>query len=301
VASWLYLRAISACKCTIVVKKVDQYLDNVRQLPPAPTVVLELLALFNDPDRDLGRVVEIIRLDPALTATTLKRCNSPSFAGAPPATDMFEAASRLGSSQVYYVVTALIASRTMTQVRAKYRADATRLWKHTVTTAVIASTLAKRVGETEAEAFTAGLLHDLGKLIFVSVEGITYAELVRKSGGHGLELAAAEESSWGFAHPLLGARLLARWGFPTNICMAVQLHHQPPAKGGQFQDLAAVVNFANSLAHQMIEGLFFAPEARDTSPEAMRLLKLAAKDIPSLVRQVNESLAEAQELLRMLG
>ena len=107
---------------------------------------------------------------------------------------MFEAVSRLGFYEAYCIVAALMASRTMSQVRANYSLDANQLWRHTVTTAVIAAILAKRVQVLEAAAFPAGLLHDIGKLIFVSVEGVTYAEMVRKSGVFGHALVIAEDS-----------------------------------------------------------------------------------------------------------
>lgn len=232
---------------------IDRYIDRVQNLPPAPTVAIQLLNLFSDPDRDIDRIVELISHDPALTAATLKRCNRADLAGAEPTTDMFQAVCSLGLYEVYCVVTALIASRTMAQVRAKYSADATRLWQHTVTTAVIASLLARRVEVIDAAAFTAGLLHDVGKLIFISVEGTHYAGLAGEAGNFGPALAAAEESSIGFTHADLGARLLSRWGLPENICLAVKHHHRSPTAAAPHQRLAATVNFGNLLAHQIIE------------------------------------------------
>jgi len=176
------------------------------------------------------------------------------FAGDRLAEDMFEAVSRLGLYEIYAIVIGLMASRTMKQVRAKYSLDANRLWQHTVVTAVISAVLAKRIQVPEATAFTAGLLHDIGKLVLVSKEGIVYAELVRTSGFFGPSLAAAETSFLGFTHAALGSRLLARWGMPPELCFAVEFHHQSPASAGDHVRLAAVVNFANSLAHEMTDG-----------------------------------------------
>ena len=279
--------------------QLDHYIARVQNLPPAPTVAVQLLGLFSDPDRDIDRIVELVSHDPALTAETLKRCNSASFSGAQPAADMFEAVSRLGFYEVYCMVTALIASRTMTQVRAKFSLDATRLWQHAVTTAVTASILARRVAVADTEAFTAGLLHDIGKLIFVSVEGLTYAEMVHKTGGFGASLAAAEEATMGFTHAALGARLLARWGLPGSVCMAVQLHHQAPVAPAEFQRLAATINFANYLAHQIMDGPTHAPLAAEVSPEAMELVELTAKDIPAVIQEIHQGLEQVQGLLQM--
>ncbi|MDR3460632.1 MAG: HDOD domain-containing protein [Verrucomicrobiae bacterium] len=276
---------------------LDRYIDRVQHLPPAPVVAIQLLDLFSDPDRDIDRIVELVSHDPALTTQTLKRCNSAHLRGAEPAVDMFEAVSRLGFYEVYCTVTALIASRTMSLVQAKYSEDATRLWRHAVTTAVTAAILAKRVQVVEAAAFTAGLLHDVGKLILVSLEGVNYADLVHYAGGFGPSLISAEESALGFTHAALGARLLARWGLPENICFAVEHHHQPPAATGQFHRLAAAVNFANCLAHQMIDGPANAPAAAVISPEAMDLVELDAEDIPSVIEEIQAGMERVQNLL----
>ena len=280
-------------------KALDLYLNRVKNLPPSPTVAIQLLELFSDPDRDIDRIVDIIKLDPSLTAATLKRCNSSAFSGAEPASDMFEAVCRLGLYEVYCIVTGMIASQTMTQVRSKYSWDSTRLWRHTVTTAVIASILAKRVEVMEATAFTAGLLHDIGKLIFVSTEGVAYAEMARNAGLFGPALVTAEESVMGFSHAALGARLLARWELPENICHAVEFHHQSPATVKHHQRLAATVHFANSLAHELVDGPAQAPVAAVANAEAMALIALKDKDIPTVVQQINQAMERHQGLLQM--
>jgi putative nucleotidyltransferase with HDIG domain len=279
--------------------KIDAYIDRVQHLPPAPTVAVQLLGLFSDPDRDIDRIVELISHDPALTAATLKRCNSADLGGAEPTADMFQAICSIGLYEAYCVVAALVASRTMSQVRAKYSADATRLWQHTVTTAVIAAVLARRVDLVDAEAFTAGLLHDIGKLIFITTEGTNYAELVRQTGVFGPALAAAEESSIGFTHADLGARLLSRWSLPENICLAVKHHHQSPTAAVPHQLMAAAVNLGNLLAHQIIDVPKNTPAAPDGSPEAMALLALTAEDIPDLMQEIQKDLEGVQALLQM--
>jgi putative nucleotidyltransferase with HDIG domain len=275
---------------------IERYLDKVDHLPPAPTVALQLLDLFSDPDRDIDRIVQLIKHDPSLTAETLKSCNRGSME---PLSDMFEAVGRMGLYQIYAIVVSLMASRTMRLVRSQYSWDANRLWQHTVVTALISSTLAKRVQVVEATAFTAGLLHDIGKLIFVSMEGVVYADIVRSAGHFGPRLVAAESSVIGFTHAALGARLLTRWGLPEGICCAVELHHQSPTLTEKHLRLAAVVNFADALAHQIIDGSAHAADAAVASPQAMTLVELKAHDIPALVQQINQDLPRVQGLLQM--
>jgi putative nucleotidyltransferase with HDIG domain len=277
---------------------LDRYLDRVQNLPPAPTVAIQLLDLFSNPDRDIDRIVQLIRHDPSLTAAALKRCNSCAFLGAEPVVDLFVAVSRLGLNELYCIVATLIASRMMMQVPAKDIAAATRLWRHAVCTAVNSATLAERFQLAESTAFTAGLLHDVGKLILISVEGATYTGMLRSAGHFGPTLIAVEKSCLGFTHATLGARLLERWGLPENICIAVELHHQSPVAANEHQRLAATVNFANALAHQMINGSLEAPAAAAVNPEAMILLELTADDIPLVLEQIRPDSDKVEELLQ---
>jgi putative nucleotidyltransferase with HDIG domain len=279
--------------------KIDRYLDQVRSLPPAPTVAIQLLELFSDPDCDIDQIVEMIKHDPALTAETLRCCNSAGQAGGEPTSDMFEAVCHLGLYEVYTIVTGLIASKTMTSVQVKHGWDSTRLWRHTVTTAVIASILAKRAGVHEASAFTAGLLHDVGKLIFVSQEGAAYAELARAAEFSGPKLVAAEEGLMGFSHASLGARLLSRWDLPESVCLAVQLHHQLSATAPRHKRLVASVNFANCLAHQLVDGPGVALNATEANLEAMGMVELKNEDLPALMEEIQKGLERVQGLMKM--
>ena len=79
---------------------------------PDTMAAVQLLDLFRDPDRDIDRIVEFISHDPALTAETLRRCNSAQLQGAQPTTDIFEAVSRLGFYELYGLVAAAIGSHT---------------------------------------------------------------------------------------------------------------------------------------------------------------------------------------------
>ncbi len=72
---------------------------------------MQLLGLFREPDRDVDRIVELIRLEPSLTAEVLNRCNSAVFGRGESATDVFEAVSRLGFYEIYCLVLALVSSQ----------------------------------------------------------------------------------------------------------------------------------------------------------------------------------------------
>ncbi|HVY70291.1 MAG TPA: HDOD domain-containing protein [Verrucomicrobiae bacterium] len=279
--------------------KADQYIDRVKDLPPAPTVATQLLGLFGDPDRDVDRIVELIGHDPSLTAEVLRRCNSALFRGDEAVTGMFEAVMRLGFYEVYCVVSALVGARAMSMGKAKGGLDMGSLWRHTVVTAVAASTLAKGDQEAEALAFTAGLLHDIGKLVLSSVESARYAGLVQQSGAFGQSLADAEQAAFGVNHAVVGARLLTRWGLPENVATSVLLHHSSIESAGPHAELAARVNVANALAHRLIDQTAETPVLLSCSPDAMILLEVSADDVPVLLERTKTGLQRVESLLNM--
>lgn len=277
----------------------DQYLDRVGHLPPAPTIATQLLELFSDSDRDIDRIVTLITYDQSLTAEVLKRCNSAAFMGAEPATDMFEAVTRLGFYEIYCIVTALIASRAMSLAPQASGLNVGKLWEHSVTTAVAASVLARQSGEVEAVGFTAGLLHDVGKLILASVEPVAYGKILQETAPWGPDLVAAEMKAFKVSHALVGAQLLARWGLPANVVAPVLQHHSSDSALQPFLGLWATVQLANSLAHGLKDGASGALEPSSENLNAMCILRLGPDQLPSVVAEIAEGLKHVEGLVRL--
>jgi len=278
----------------------DQYLDRVGQLPPAPTIATQLLGLFSEPDRDIDRAVNLIAHDPVLTGEVLKRCNSASSSGAEPIGDMFHAVTHLGFYEVYCVVTALVASRALSLAPRGSGLDVGKLWEHSVTTAVAASALARHAGESEAIGFTAGLLHDVGKLILASVEPAAYGKILGQGGTWwGPGLAEAETGALRVSHSLVGAQLLVRWGLPASVVAPVLQHHQIAPALESLALLSAVVHLADSLAHGLKDGAAGTPETSSGSLTAMCILRLEPAQLPDLMAEIAAGLKHVEGLLQM--
>ncbi len=278
---------------------LDRYIAHVKCLPPAPVVATQLLSLFAETDRDVDRIVELIGVDPSLTAEVLKRCNSASVGLARPVRDMFEAVFQLGFYEVYCIVIASVGSRSMLMLQAESGFKTEDLWRHSVATAAAAATLAKRVQVPEAMSFTAGLLHDIGKLVLSSVERLVYANLMQGASPSGPVLVAAEEANLGFNHAELGARLLERWNLPADVCAAVRYHHSCAMAEAPSQPLPAIVHLANDLAHQFLDKCPDAADISLSSAAALGILKLGADDLPRLSDETREAFQEVEALLQM--
>jgi putative nucleotidyltransferase with HDIG domain len=242
-------------------------------------------------------VVELVSLDPSITVEILRRCNSAFLGGAEPASDMFEAVSRLGFYEVYTVVAAMFGASTKAIPGVADAVDVGSLWRHSVIAAVAASVIAEETGGATGPAFTAGLLHDIGKLIFASVERTQYGKLLDSSGAASSLLVGSERGAYGTDHAEIGGRLMSRWNLPPEVCSAIQFHHMPTADAAEpFQRSAAAVYLGDWIAHHLND-----PEPSLTPGHAMLLAPLELKDerIKPIFARTQKGLERVKGLLAM--
>ncbi len=275
--------------------RAESYISRVTHLPPAPTLLNELLGLFRDPDRDIDRVVELLSHDPSLTAEILRKCNGAFFGGAP-ASDMFEAVSRIGFYEVYCMVVALFGAKTKAMPGVGNAIDSAKLWKHTVFTAVAASTLAIKTDHPQGSAFTAGLLHDIGKLVIASADRYRYGELLEKANQAGTPHWQAEQSAIGTNHAAIGGLLLERWNLPSEVYSAVR-HHHDPSLAGEHAKMAAIIHLADWIAHGF-EGDKPLPLTASAG-RAFLSLGLGPADLPKLNAATVKALERVKGLLEL--
>jgi putative nucleotidyltransferase with HDIG domain len=278
-------------------QELDDYLSKVKALPPAPRILPELLALLRQDDVDSERVVKLIAFDPAITAAVLRLCNSAALAGATPATDLQEAITRLGFRQVYQLVAAVSGSRLLAAQQKGYGIDAGELWEHTVTAAVAAQLIAKSTGDDESLAFTATLLHDLGKILLAEALEHIYSELVENSQSQQTPLVETEKRLLGVQHAEIGGRLLARWKFPESIVHAVTHHHHPAEAAEAHRRIAAIVYLGNMTAYFMGYGYGHHAFALRGRAEALEILGVRPESLPQYMIQTFDQLQTVQSLV----
>lgn len=275
-----------------------RYLDRVASLPPAPTLVTELMALFREPDRDVDQVVQLISYEPSLTAQILRMCNSACFAGEQPPGDIFEAVSRLGFYQVYCLVVTLFGAQAKRMEGADRGVNVESLWRHSVAAAVSAAVVEEEAGQEKGAAFTAGLLHDIGKLALASVEGEPYARLFQLAREQGVALAVMERSAFGMDHAELGGELMRRWNLPPDVVAAVRHHHQFE-DAAPYERLAAAVQAGDILAHHLFNEELAGDGVWTSLAAALRTLGLSPDDLPGLLAKTQAGMEKVKGLLQL--
>jgi putative nucleotidyltransferase with HDIG domain len=278
--------------------KLDDYINRVKRLPPAPRLLPELLKLLSQPDIDSSRVVSLITYDPSLTAHLLQLCNSAYLGGATPATDLQEAVTRLGFEQVYRLVAALCGVGSLSARQKGYGIREGELWQHSVTAAVAAQLIARELGDDQSLVFTAALLHDIGKIILSETLDHQYSRLVEEVERNQQSLIDAEKLLLGVQHPEVGARLLERWKFPVELIAAVK-HHHDPAAGKPYQRLASFVYLGNMIAYFMGHGYGHQAFALHGRAESLEILGLSSEQLPKFMIQTFEQFTAIQALFRL--
>lgn len=278
-------------------QELDDYIEKVKSLPPAPRILPELLGLLRQDDIDSSRVVDLISYDPGITAAVLRLCNSAFFAGATPAEDLKEAISRIGFRQVSMLVSAVSGSQFLGGARRSGGIDPSELWKHSVTAAVAAQMIAEDQGADAGPVFTAALLHDAGKIILAEALEHIYARLVEESQLNQTSLFETENRLLGVNHAQIGGRLLTRWKFPPNLVAAVAFHHQP-ADAGADQDVASYVHVGDLISYFVLgtyQADWFTSHGQ---PEARQILNLTPE---ALVEYSSKTIAKLESLEGLLN
>jgi putative nucleotidyltransferase with HDIG domain len=279
-------------------QELDEYIDKVKNLPPTPQILPELLTLLNKDDIDSSRVVDLISFDPAITAAVLRLCNSAYFAGASPADDLQEAVNRLGFRQVYLLVAAVSGAKVIGPDQRGYGIDTGELWRHSVTAAVAAQVIAEDNGGDTGLVFTAALLHDIGKIILSEALEHIYARLVEETQCNQASMLETEKRLLGVQHAEVGGRLLARWKFPSSIVAAVTAHHQPAIAESADRNLAAFVYLGNMVAYFMGSGYGQHAVALRGRSEALDILNLKPEKIPGYMTGTFDKLQMVDSLIK---
>lgn len=206
----------------------ERLIAETDQISPSPPLAFQILNFANKGSIPVDGLVNLVRLDPELTAQILRACNSAVFRGNG-VSSLQEAALRLGAHAIAAQAMSLTLGRLLDTPLTTYCPDPSALWRHSVYTGHIARRLAPlcRVRLEGEAAFTAGLLHDLGKMVINSgaIEELDRISLLRRQ--RELSSADAELEVLGADHAEIGGLILERWNLPEPVVAGVRYHHSP--------------------------------------------------------------------------
>ena len=227
---------------------IDDIVRQLQNLPTLSAVVVDLLASVEEENIDINILARKVSHDQALTAKTLRFANSSFFGSQSRVTTIQQAISLLGVRSVRHLIVATaLAGQFPDSACAGF--DSRAFWRHSVATAVCCRVLAMHLHLNQDYAFTAGLLHDIGRLVLVSRFPHQYAAVISARAAADCTLLEAERTILGLDHVDVGLALAAHWKFSETIQKAIAGHHAPETFG--HASIASIVHVANSIVQAL--------------------------------------------------
>lgn len=269
---------------------IEDIIADAGELAMLPQVVLRVIELTGGAQSCAIDIERAIATDPVLAAKTLALANSAYYGLPRQLSSLREAIIFLGFGTVRTIA---LAVTNFAGYLGKSDADALarrEVWRHSLNTALCARTLVPMLSPSVQEAFTAdeaftgGLLHDIGKMALDHSRHALFVLIGEQAEARGQRFSEMEASIMPFGHGLIGGALAQRWNLPPALCETIAFHHTPRAAQVNPR-LTAVVSLANEIAHVLED----APGELDASflcrraSESMPPLRLSEEMLPSML------------------
>ncbi|MBN2802638.1 MAG: HDOD domain-containing protein [Deltaproteobacteria bacterium] len=230
---------------------IEEIRTIIKKVPMFSHSAMRLMEVTNDPNHSLMEVVRIVEADAVLTAQVLKVVNSAAFGLSGKVDEIKRAAALLGDKIIVGLAIGHSQSHIYNQELEGYGAEAGALWEHSLRTAIASRELAKFSGDKVSPglAYTAGILHDIGKSIIAGFMG-GKTDLLMKFADENSDknFLDAEKEVVGVTHAEVGYELAKHWNFPLVFQTACLYHHNPSMAQAEDKHLAYVIHLGDILA-----------------------------------------------------
>ena len=284
----------------MALKLIDKILEGIDKLPSPNIVVQRIVAVCSKPDASSSEVANTLMMDASLSARVLKLANSAYYGIPRKITTLSEAVMILGFKTVRNLALSVFTYDMVFKNRSS-SVDRERLWEHFIATAVASETVAETVGyPLKEEIFIAGLLHDIGKVVYdfllseILEMEVKIAQKLKKN------LIEVEEELEVPYHTEVGAKLLRSWNFPDLLVYSADYHHNVDANPNElFLNQVSMVHIGDVLANLMIRGASLSWGDPVLSPFALNALRLKPRVVLKILERSKKKYERAKEFLKL--
>ncbi|MCA9726682.1 MAG: HDOD domain-containing protein [Candidatus Eisenbacteria bacterium] len=272
--------------------RVKRNINRIQNLPALSDVVAKIVALAEDPKVSGQEVAEIVGRDQAMVTAILKIVNSPFYGLNRRVSSINHAIVLLGYRTIRNIALSTSLVNTFSGPEGDARFDRKRFWTHAVCTAAAAKLVARRLRDTDSEeAFLAGLIHDMGRIVFSHYFGPEFTAVLTLWSERKMDLLEAERVVLGMDHAEAGALVARKWNFPAAVAEAIGAHHDA-TRAAEVSELATCVYLANQLTQIGEERLSQSSEAAPAGPPSAELLEAIDADLRERFELTPESLEQ---------
>jgi putative nucleotidyltransferase with HDIG domain len=269
-------------------------------LPTLPNVIIKVMKIIDNPNSNATHLTELISMDQSLTVKALKLANSAYYGFPREIVTVTEAVVVLGFLTVRnLILTSALYNIFVNDSGADSEFDKKKFWKHSIATAFCARLIVAATGTghsqaEEEEAFTAGLLHDIGKVFLDLYAHNDFAGVIRESrkGKVNEMFFQTEKRLLGVDHAELGALMIEKWNLPENFIEPIRHHHNPKdAKEGRH--LTNILHIADIISKLSIANYDGSSMLKAIDEDALKSLKLNEENIITLLKNLEFEMSNA--------
>ncbi|MCH8271270.1 MAG: HDOD domain-containing protein, partial [Planctomycetes bacterium] len=251
--------ALKSLKPLMTRSQLKERLESCDALKAFSPSVSEVLKLSRSATATIEQFAAAIKRDQAISLVILKLANSAAYTRGKPADSIDKAVMRIGTKAIGQVVLNISVIESLSTDTERSELDVRQFWEHAISCGIIAAKIASALGEKEPDrAFTMGLIHDVGRLIYSELLGSVYSEVKQVAGDLGLPLEQVESRLLLLNHADGVDQVLQAWRFPRDLIDPVVSHHLSFAGiqkiAPQRRREAAILALANRLSHALLIG-----------------------------------------------
>ncbi|MCC7492491.1 MAG: HDOD domain-containing protein [Fimbriimonadaceae bacterium] len=272
---------------------LDAMMEFADKLPSLPTAVVKALQLLREENSQNDQIAAALSMDTALVGQMLKLANSPYYGVSRRVSTVQQAILVLGRKVVRSLVVAAAAGDFLSKPQAGYLLRRGELWSHSMAAGCGASLLSSKVGyRPPDEAFVAGLLHDIGKVVLSGYLAECSDDLdARLALSDDVPFATLEREFTGIDHATLGGMIIEHWQLPPHLASAIRFQLTPLEAGDDWK-LAAIVHVANALALTIGVGVGVDGLQYGLDVQAVARLGLTDSDLDELIGALVEQVQD---------
>lgn len=242
------------CNCMDNAAQMMAYLQNIEDLPTISSAAMRVNALLQDMDTTARELAGVIEKDQSMSCKLLRLANSSFFGFSSRVSNIAHAVMILGFNTVLNAVLSMAVIDALGSKSKLSGLDMTLFWRHSIGVAVVSRYLSRIAGGPRQEtAFTAGILHDIGKVVMARFFTDDFVSLWQEIDGAPVSFKSAEKKYFAMGHDAIGAFLARKWNLPEALAAVVAQHHQPEILPNA-NALSLVVNAADAIVHIHIDG-----------------------------------------------
>ncbi len=279
--------------------RILEMLGEHGDLPPLPDIVFKLQKMIRDPRTNAKTIAGLIEMDPVLAGRILKLSNSVYYSRATtPVTSLPVAITKIGFNMLIKLVYSLKVTKAFSD---STLIDNDAFWRHCLAAAIFTQSLSRRIRahvEEQDIAYLAGLMHDIGIIVFGYLIPEEYGSFIEGIADEEKPLEVMEKETFGIDHAELGAMFVETWwDVDQRISISIRQHHFPFLGEGGERQCEQMVHIANGVCNNVgiTNGIECYHEVFKEG--AWEELGLSLEDVDEILNEVNDALDQARELM----